>query len=341
MTNDALDALALRMLAPLDAARAFMLRCAGPRLGPLLARPALRHAVLGSAGVVVAFVLSTTALVWLLALGPLVLGVPHLLADLRYLVIQPGLSRRPSVRALVLAPLLLTPLVLTRALPLLSLTGALVIASSLVARGTRPRRIASGVAGASIVTVGFVAGHVGAVVFAHLHHVIALGAWWSMRRDRGVVEALVPALVALGALVAGVGLLDDRLPDLLVSSADLLSPELLLATLTPDPSTPSSLRWVWLYAFGQSVHYLVWLRLVPDDRRGRPAPRPFSSSYRALRAELGTCGLTAAVAIALGLLAYALRGLDAARGAYLQLALFHGPLEVALLALALAERRRP
>lgn len=336
MPHDALDALALRTLAPLDAARSYALRRCAPALGPLLVRPALRHALLGSAGVVLAFVLSSTALVWLLALGPLLLGVPHLVADLRYLVIQAGLARRPLAWLLVLAPLGLASV-----MPLLSVAGLLVVVAGLLARGSVGRRLAAVVLGAGIAGVGYAAGYGGAVVFAHLHHVIALGAWWAMRPKRSLAEALVPMLAATGALIVGTGLLDARLPALLTSAPDVLAPELLVATLAPDPDASTALRWVWLFAFGQSVHYLVWLRLVPDDRRGRPAPRPFAASYRALRTELSGLGLALAVALALGLLGWAARDLEEARYAYLRLALFHGPLEVSLLALALVERRRP
>ena len=37
-----------------------------------------------------------TLFVVVLAVGPLVLGVPHLVADLRYLVVRPGLHRRAA-----------------------------------------------------------------------------------------------------------------------------------------------------------------------------------------------------------------------------------------------------
>lgn len=49
--NDAIDTLALRTLAPLDAVRAWALRRCARAMGPLLVRPALRHAVFGGTGV--------------------------------------------------------------------------------------------------------------------------------------------------------------------------------------------------------------------------------------------------------------------------------------------------
>ena len=35
-----------------------------------------------------------------------------------------------------------------------------------------------------------------------------------------------------------------------------------------------ALRWVLAFAFGQSVHYAMWLRLVPEEDRARPAAVP-------------------------------------------------------------------
>ena len=66
---------------PLDAVRASLLRVAG-RPGRRLLAPW-----------------------WAFALGPIVLGVPHLVADIPYLVVQPGLHRRGALLAAVGFPL--------------------------------------------------------------------------------------------------------------------------------------------------------------------------------------------------------------------------------------------
>lgn len=104
----AIDRAFLGELAPLDALRNHFLRRFGRLLKPLIARREPRVVALGGFGLGVAFALTLTVPLWLLTMGPLVLGVPHLLADLRYLVVRPGLYRRPGFLLLVGAPLVAT-----------------------------------------------------------------------------------------------------------------------------------------------------------------------------------------------------------------------------------------
>jgi hypothetical protein len=87
------------------------------------------------------------------------------------------------------------------------------------------------------------------------------------------------------------------------------------------------------------VHYGVWLRLVPEEDRPREAPRPFASSFRALRDDLGLVVLGAAILAAVGLAAWAAFDVLAARAGYLRFANFHGQLELAAAALFALEGR--
>ena len=91
------------------------------------------------------------------------------------------------------------------------------------------------------------------------------------------------------------------------------------------------LRLVLLFTFAQSVHYVIWLRLIPEDDRERPTPRSFRASWRALIAELGPL-VWLALALALVIVSWALVDLAAARAGYLRLAHFHAFLEFAVLA---------
>src|SRR4051812_23892396 len=83
----------------LDAGRGRGLRLVSSLLGPsrmrpLLADRQLRVALSGSFAMALALVLTLYCPLLLLIISPLVLGVPHLLADVRYLVAQPGHHRR-------------------------------------------------------------------------------------------------------------------------------------------------------------------------------------------------------------------------------------------------------
>jgi hypothetical protein len=101
------------------------------------------------------------------------------------------------------------------------------------------------------------------------------------------------------------------------------------------------MRLLVLYAFAQSVHYVVWLRLLPEDDRKSPTPRSFAQSYRALRADVGSLALWLFTLAALALAVWAAFDVGRARNGYIQLAFFHGYLELAAGALLWAERGRP
>ena len=91
-----------------DALRRGALRIAAPLVAPLYARRELRVAWLGSIAIVVSLALSLAYPLALLSLGPLLLGVPHLLSDVRYLVVKPRAHARWSLVLFVLVPLAAT-----------------------------------------------------------------------------------------------------------------------------------------------------------------------------------------------------------------------------------------
>src|SRR5262245_58494037 len=83
-----------RLLLPLDALRRRALRALGPLARPLMQQPELRIALGLCLNVATALLATLLCPLWLLGLSPLILGVPHLLADVRYLVVRPGFHRR-------------------------------------------------------------------------------------------------------------------------------------------------------------------------------------------------------------------------------------------------------
>lgn len=332
MPRDALDSLALTLAAPLDAGRARLLKRFGRQLSPLFRDRAARTTAIASVSVVACFALSVGMPLVLLALGPILLGVPHLVADVRYLVVRRGLHTRRGAQLAL--PLLL---VLGVAVPTLELAGLATLFAAAVARGSFTRRMLTGASGLVLLVLGRRLGHVADVVFAHLHNVLAVLLWWSMRpRDRPF-EWAVPLLVAVLSLFFVLG----PLPRTFDTFGGVISLPSLVQSLAPGDAPESALRFVLLFAFGQSVHYALWLRAIPEDTRQRDAPRSHASSYRALRAEIGASAIMAAASITLALVVWSSMDLEGARDAYLRLALFHGPLEVALLGLAFAEGRRP
>jgi hypothetical protein len=323
----------------LDVARAALLRRIGRSIAPLLRDRARRVGVLASASILVALVLALVAPIALLAVGPIVLGIPHLAADLRYLVIRRGLHRRPAVWGAVFVPSALAWFFAGPA-PFLAIVGA-----GLVARGRAATRLA--IVALGLVAVALVArfGRTADVVLAHAHNVVAIGIAiaWSRTTRRTLVACSGLFTVVSVLLLAGAF---DRvwwhaLLHGAPRSASPLSLDALVATFSPLADPIVGLRMVVFFAFAQSVHYAVWLRVVPEIDRPKPAPRPFVASLDALANDLGGAVLLLVAIASLAIGSVAFVDLDIARDGYLRLARFHGPLELALVGLLLAERRLP
>jgi hypothetical protein len=113
-----------------------------------------------------------------------------------------------------------------------------------------------------------------------------------------------------------------------------------LRLLAPGAGHDLGVRIVLSFCFAQSVHYGVWLRLVPEEDRPRVTPRTFAASFRALHADVGTRTLVLFATLAVALAVWATIDLVGARLGYIRFAAFHGELELAALALFWAERRR-
>jgi hypothetical protein len=320
-----------RALTPLDVLRRRGLRALGGVGRRLVRDRELRVGVGAALAIGFAFAGATTFPIVLLALGPVLLGVPHVLADLRYLVVRQGLHRR-ALGLLTLAGLVPAAL-LGNVWPALASAGAVALAS----RGSLARRVLVAAFFGALAWLAERHPFEADLAFAHLHNLVAVLLWWLWRPrvtrwHLGALALYVAAGLAIvtmptawwlghGVRFVGFDLHDAR------------------ASLAPGWSEPVAVRMVVLFAFAQSIHYAVWLRLVPDDDRERDTPRTFRASFRALRDDLGRVVLVVGAIAALGVLAWALVDLGEARAGYLRAAIFHGHLELVALALVATERR--
>ncbi|MEZ4406929.1 MAG: hypothetical protein R3A52_10685 [Polyangiales bacterium] len=332
-----LDALAT----PFDRLRRACLGALGPLAKRVVAPREARVATVATAGITAALALTAVAPLWLLTLGPLAWGVAHLVADLRYLAVRPGLHRRAAAWVAIGLPVAVAGLtdLGTRA-GLLASLGAVVIARGAPA----PRRALALTLAASAWALSLRWPRAADLVFAHAHNLLAVALWWAWRARAGRHHLAPLALFAAAVVAILAGALDP-----LVAAAHGWTPPTprlplgaFLLALAPLPEHLTlARRLVLLFAFAQSVHYLAWVRLIPDEARPSPSPRSFRQSARALSRDLGAALPVAALALAAALVAWATFDVAAARAAYLRVALFHGHLELAAVALLALEGRRP
>src|SRR5690606_7778839 len=153
-----------------------------------------------------------------------------------------------------------------------------------VAEGPAHRK-AIALAGAGALLAGcLTAGGWLELALTHAHNVIGIALWWVLRR-RSPRELAPLALLVASSIAIAAGAFDPMVEGLGVPGfgASLHHHGLVLA---PRVDATWAVRVAVLFAFLQGVHYVVWLRLVPEDARERPAPRPFASTWRALVVDL-------------------------------------------------------
>jgi hypothetical protein len=332
------------LLSPLDRARTALFvratRVAVLRL--LLLQKQRRVPALLMAHAGVALLLAVVAPTLLLIVGPLVLGVPHVLSDLRYLVLRSALSR--SLRWLLLGGcaalfgVRLLELLGWRGLARVELGVAGVLALTVVVVGAAQLR-SWRTCGALLAVValggaGLLWPSSARLFLSHAHNVVALVIWavlFSRSRGRALVVSLSILGVAALLLVTPLAWWGFRhgLPAAFglqaFAAADALAPGVANTTL--------ALGIVASFAFLQSVHYAVWLHAVPQETTRGEATLTFRMSWRGLVADFGKPAL---LIVTLLVVAVPLAGLLSplrVQAAYLSLSAFHAYLELAALAL--------
>ena len=321
-------------LATLDAARLLMLRV-GVRHVPgaraVVSSRDARVVLYAAVGVTLGCACSVLAPASVFLWGPVLLGVPHLLSDLRYLVFAPAARARLRWPDIVVGALLLAAMVS----PVPAVGFAAVLASALLTRraATAPtlRFALATLLGATAMWVSWRAPHAAAYALVHAHNLVALFLFGVMFRYRRTALSLIAGTMFLALAILG-GAFDNLL---MTSSMSLQSlfPEVLPPNLVEKWGGTVCARVVVVFVFLQGVHYTVWLRLIPEAARARAGMRGFASSAAALKTDMGAVALWATLGLSTALLAYGLHaGAYAARGAYLQLAGFHAYLELAVLA---------
>lgn len=336
-----LDA-AERALAPLDRARAALMGVA-LRVEPaafLVRRRDARVLARSLSGILVAFVLAVVAPGALLVLSPLVFGVPHVGADVRYLVRRQRLARGVEIGFYVACAALLAlrvsemiaPLALPYARVELAAGAAWIALAALAASQDHASRARA--AGVVFVTGGLLLfawsrPDVARLVFAHVHNLVGVLLWVVLFAGRRRA-ALVP--LALLALLLAVILAGATLPYVVrFHGYELLGVDVFFAAdqLAPHVGGLLGPSLVLSYAFLQSVHYMAWLAWIPDSAHRSQGTLTFRMTAKSLLRDLGSVGLGLIALATVAVLGAAFFDAGRTRTAYLTLSAFHGYLELA------------
>jgi hypothetical protein len=256
---------------------------------------------------------------------PLLLGVPHVVADVRWLVVQPawGGQARPWLWATILSLGACRAAALMGHGPPVGVELGLGLAAALGALWSGGGRAAALVGWGLCAAAAWSAPAGFALAVGHLHNGVAL-LLWALLGDRSARWVVAGAAAATAAIFAG------ALDGASWSPVGGLSLDGLAATLAPGLAAPWSTRVVTSFALLQLLHYAAWLVWIPRAAGERGS----------WREALGTPAVVAVAVASVGLPAAAALGSPAAvRAGYLSLVLFHGWIELVTLAHLAGGRR--
>jgi hypothetical protein len=354
----------------LDHLRSFALRqtLRASWLRPVFYTRSLRLLCLFAATCALMLNLSLLFPLWVLFIGPLVYGVPHIFSSMRYFHYATGSASKEKMhRILGLIGGILMVVFLYRFfftlhffgiqapqlsewkgstyLELISLAATFVIASAVYRKSAL--KVARGIAFLSPLFVAFYFSPlwtIGAMVL--LHNFVAFVYWMiaAQKKSERLVAAVSFAAVLI--LTAGIflgwfdGIYRTIHPSLALgfTSLSVADTGRLIAPWSGDAT-------LWLhacvaFAFGQSLHYFVWLKAIPDQFHYCEVPTSFRQSLALLKQDFGKILAVAAIVLSAGsVVLWSFMSFQTARLVYFALAAYHGYLEIAGLGLASLERQ--
>ena len=338
------------VVTPLDLVRGKALRFAARSkiLRRVLARRDTRIAALGTLQVLLLLVVTVWCPVALYFVGPLVLGVAHLAADVRYLVL-----RTPLPAALLRASAgLALAIAATRAATAGGLVpgaygtrvdvllGASWVVTALVFR-FRSRPVVATLATAAVVFLAALAisrPRAAELALTHGHNVIAFVLWIALFRRKLGWGALPIVAVIAATLLLLTGACQSFTLHHGGMAAFGVSAQRLAASFAPGVGAELGLSITMTLVFLQAVHYGVWTGLVPQEcLRGEGSPT-FRMTARSLVADFRPWGVAAIAAVMAGFVAVACRDLRGSVAWYMTLARPHVWLELAMLAFLVGRR---
>jgi hypothetical protein len=286
---------------------------------------------------------------WMLAIGALIQGIPHLIASMTFTTrlafngVQP---MRPRI-AVVLGGVLVAVAIgrywaTARGVSFVDgLPNDIELAASLLAGGwlawASGANLLRCAVGAAILGALGVASYaapyetLGGLIIAH--HFVGFIFWIGRaptRADR-IVALAVLALLSLTTLAVFAGLFDAAIEWRRTSIlGGTLDEYVLGSAILPNTVDAFWLsRAVTVLAISQSFHYLTWFKAIPEQELPHQHPIGFGKAVHFLGHDVGPVVLYGTFYALAGLFIYAfLAGLPEARDLYLAGALFHGYFEI-------------
>jgi hypothetical protein len=325
------------LLDALDAVRRWILKRGSAVCAPIV-RDRDRRVVL-VALFAVACAATTTAVApgYALLLGPVILGVPHLWFEARYLFFQHALLRRTALIGILVAQSALV----FAGVGIYTL-GLACVAALIVTGTVRSRRVILLLAAATLAQAAAIVGpDWSRFVLLHAHNCIPLVVWMSWRRRPTAVSVAVAVFIAAGIAAILAGAFDD-LPLRRPFGDDVFSITRITDAVAAGFGGAWRHRFLLLFCFTQAVHYAIWLRLIPEDARPRATPRSWRASWKAFKQDSGptVARLMLVSSLAVPLVAL-VGGVVRTRALYVTASEFHATVEVILIAVVLARRQRP
>jgi hypothetical protein len=281
------------------------------------------------------FILAINIPLWVLLVGPLLLGVPHLVSSLRY------------VPQLTNIKLLSVPLV-----------GGLFIFVAAVrlafgSWGVNNVELASGLlliglvsfyykekkmnvffsifllGGLFAATLSYPLETIGALILAH--NFIAFFFWLNRAPSQADKMTAGLSLVIFSVMTAAIllGFFDSWMSNRMFEIFNGFNDNSIGSQIFPHADMIVWSRAVSAYALGQGIHYFVWLKAIPEQELPYEHTTNFTYSLKLLRSNMGNRIIYFTGLILIGILAFALlRNFVEARFIYLSLAAFHGYFEI-------------
>jgi len=279
---------------------------------------------------------------WVLLIGPIVLGVPHLISSIRYIPQLTSMNRFsiPVVGSFFVLVAVARLWMGTYGNALLEggpNTLELIAGFSLLGLvGFFYRQSKARLAGSLFLLGGlFVASlnypleTLGFLVLAH--NFVAFFFWISRSENKADKMAAMTALFIFSAASFAIlaGVFDHFMSSRVFEIFNGFNDASIGTQIFPHADMTMWSRAVSAYALGQGIHYFVWLKAIPEQELPYQHTTNFSYSFKLLKSDMGNRLVYFSGLVLVGLVAFALlKNFMEARFIYLSLAAFHGYFEI-------------